>query len=251
MPVALLAGLWGLVAGAALVLGALIGWFVDVPRRVVAAIMAFGSGVLISALSFDLMDEAYTLAGFGPTGIGFVCGIVAYTGANIAVSRRGGKHRKASKGSQASEGEVSGSGLALAIGALLDGIPESMVIGVSLVGGHSVSLVAVIAVFLSNMPEGLSSSVGMKRAGRSAAYVFGVWGSIALISGLAALIGYVVFRNGSPVAVAATSAVAAGAILAMVVDTMVPESFAEEHELTGLVAGLGFLTAFALSRWTR
>ncbi|WP_434388274.1 hypothetical protein [Melittangium boletus] len=132
------------------------------------------------------------------------------------------------------------------MGALLDGIPESIVIGVSLLaGGDSVSLVAVAAVFLSNVPEGLSSASGMKQAGRSKAYVFGVWTGIALISALASLLGYVAFRGVSTGVIAATMAVAAGAILA---DTMIPEAVEGSHDLTGRITVLGFLSAFLLSQ---
>ena len=107
---------------------------------------------------------------------------------------------------------------------------------------------AVAAIFLSNVPEGLSSSVGMKRAGRSAAYIFGVWAGIAVISGLAALAGYAVFASMSPDVIAATTAVAAGAILAMLADTMMPEAFEQAHDLAGLVTVAGFLAAFVLSK---
>lgn len=135
------------------------------------------------------MDEAFKRGGFDSTAIGFVAGAGIYTAANWLVNRQGAKHRKRSGDQQPSEGEDSDSGLAIAVGALLDGIPESIVIGVSLIGGASVSWVAVTAIFLSNLPEGLSSSAGMKKAGRSAVYVFGVWAGIALISGIAALLG--------------------------------------------------------------
>jgi ZIP family zinc transporter len=132
---------------------------------------------------------------------------------------------------------------------LLDGIPESMVIGVSLLGGGKVSLVAVAAVFLSNVPEGLSSSAGMKHAHRSPGYVFGVWSTIALLSGVAALVGFVAFRGVEAGTIALTMGVAAGAILAMIVDTMVPESVEGTHDMAGLVTVGGFVVAFALSRW--
>ena len=121
-------------------------------------------------------------------------------------------------------------------------------IGVSLIGGGAVSWVAVVAVFLSNIPEGLSSSAGMKRAGRSRTYVFGLWGGIALLSGLSALCGYTVFSRFSSEVIAATTAVAAGAILAMLADTMIPEAFEEAHDFAGLITVFGFLAAFVLTK---
>jgi ZIP family zinc transporter len=248
IPIWLQAGFWGTVAGGALLLGAAIGYFVHVPQRLIAGIMAFGSGVLISALSFELMEEAYEKGGFGSTAIGFLGGAAVYTAANWLLARQGAKHRKRSGHQQTKESEDSGSGLAIAVGALLDGIPESIVIGLSMVGGHAVSAVAVAAIFLSNIPEGLSSASGMKKAGRTPAYIFGIWGGIALASGIAALVGYSVFQNFSAGVTSATTAVAAGAILAMIADTMIPEAFEHTHDLTGLIAVGGFLAAFTLSK---
>ena len=248
MPLALEAGLWGLVGGLALVLGALVAWLVRVPPRVVGAIMAFGGGVLISALACELVDEAERTGGLGPTIGGFLGGAVVYSLANAGLARRGARHRKRSGDQQPSEDEAAGSGAAIAVGALLDGIPESVVLGLSLLGGGGVGVGVLAAVFISNVPEGLSSAAGMKRAGRSAAYVFGVWGGIALASGLAALIGALVLQDASAGTLAAITAVAAGAILAMLADTMVPEAFETAHEYAGLITVAGFLAAFALSR---
>jgi ZIP family zinc transporter len=138
--------------------------------------------------------------------------------------------------------------MAIAVGALLDGIPETIGIGTTMLAGTSVSAVAVIAIFISNLPEGLSSSIGMKRAGRSITYVLGLWFVIAFVSGLAALAGYVGFRNVDPGLTAAVTAIAAGAMLAMLADTMIPEAFEETHSLAGLVTVLGFLCAFTLSK---
>ncbi|HUR61168.1 MAG TPA: ZIP family zinc transporter [Candidatus Thermoplasmatota archaeon] len=247
VPVWLAATGWGAAAGSTLLLGAAVGYLARVPQRLVAAIMAFGGGVLISALSFDLMEEAVGLGGFAATAGGFLGGAALYTAANLVVTRRGARHRKRSQ-RQPSEQEHAGSGLAIALGALIDGIPESLVIGVSLLAGQGVSLVAVAAVALSNVPEGLSSSAGMRSAGRSARYVFGVWGSIAAVSGIAAGLGALLFAHAGGGIVAATMAVAAGAILAMLADTMLPEAFEATHAFTGLITVAGFLTAFALSR---
>lgn len=248
MPVWLLAGWWGLVAGLALVVGALVAWLVRVPRRVVAGVMAFGAGVLISALAFDLVDEAERMGGLPATVAGFVVGAVVYVAANIALARRGARHRKRSGDQQPSEDEQQGSGAAIAVGALLDGVPESVVLGVSLLAGGGVGTAVLAAVFISNVPEGLSSAAGMKRAGRSAGYVFGVWGGIAAVSGLAALLGCLLLQGASAGTVAVITAVAAGAILAMLADTMIPEAFECTHLFTGLITTLGFLTAFGIER---
>ena len=248
MPLWLTAGFWGLVVGSALLIGAGMGYFLRIPQQLIALVMGFGSGVLIAVLSVSLMDHAYHRGGFGSTAVGFLAGAVVYTAVNWYLSRHGARHRKRSGDKQPSERQAQGSGLAIAVGSLLDDIPEAIVIGLSLIGGGVVSAVAVIGIFLSNIPEGLSSSAGMKRAGRPATYVFGVWGVIAVVTGIAALIGYVVFSRFSDAVVGATSAVAAGAILAMLADTMIPEAVEEAHAFIGLMAVTGFLIAFVLAK---
>ena len=242
------AGLWGLLGGSALVLGAVIPFLIKLPQRAIAAVMAIGSGVLISAVAFDLMDEAYARGGFDSAAAGFLGGALVYTIANILVSRRGAKHRKRSGSNPDESQDAGGSGTAIAIGALLDGIPESVVIGTSLLAGKGVSLVMVAAVFLSNVPEGLSSAAGMRAAGRSPRYIFTVWIGIALASGLAAALGNAALADAPADLIAGVTAVAAGAILAMLVDTMIPEATEATHDYSGLIAVLGFLAAFVLTK---
>lgn len=244
------AGLWGLLAGSALIVGAALAWFARLPQRAIAAVMAFGAGVLISALSFELMGEAFRQGGFVSTAAGFVAGAAVFTVANWQLARAGARHRTRSGRQHVQESQdfQNNNGSAIALGALLDGIPESIVIGLTLLAGGKVSLTAVCAIFLSNIPQGLSSAAGMKKAGRSAVFVFGLWVAIALISGAASLIGYYVFDGLAPEITAATIAFAAGAILSMLADTMMPEAFEEAHDFTGFITVLGFLAAFCLSQ---
>jgi zinc transporter, ZIP family len=249
MPIWLQAGAWGLFAGGALVVGAAIAWFVKVPRTVVASIMAFGAGVLISALAFDLVDEAESKGGLTATVIGFLGGAAVYVAANVVLARHGARHRKRSGDEQPSESDQQGSGAAIAIGALLDGIPESVVLGLSLLGGKGVGVGVLVAIFISNLPEGLSSAAGMKRNGRSARYIFGVWVAIAVASGLAGLLGCLLLQGASPPLIAVITAIAAGAILAMLADTMIPEAFERTHLYTGLIATVGFMVSFGVERF--
>lgn len=248
MPKWLEAGLWGTLAGGALVLGAVIALLVDVPKKAVALIMAFGAGVLVSALCFELMEDAFALDGILSSGAGFLLGAAIYAGANLAISKFGGRHRKRSTPQPRQEGDAADSGTALLVGALVDGIPESIAIGLSLLADGAVSTVAVIAIFLSNVPEGLSSAAGMKRRGLPARRILATWTGIALVSGGAAALGTTLFAGAPPWLVAATTAVAAGGILAMLADTMVPEAYSEAHNWAGLVTVLGFLVSFGLSK---
>lgn len=240
------AALWGGLAGTALLLGAAVGYFANLPHRVVSGIMAFGTGVLISALSFDLMEEAVDRGGIGAAATGFVIGVLLYSSANAVLDKYGAKHRKRSRKSAAVK-SASG-GTAIALGALIDGIPESAAIGVSLLDGEGVALVAMLAIFISNVPEGLSSTVGMKRDGKSFKSIFGMW--IAIVSALilAAFLGYSVIGSMGPVVISGAIAVAAGAILVMLVQTMIPEAVDDIHSATGPLAATGFLLAFAASR---
>jgi ZIP family zinc transporter len=170
--------------------------------------------------------------------------------ANVALAARGARHRKRSQDQQPSEDEQAGSGTAIAVGALLDGVPESIVLGLTLLSGQGVTVSVLAAISISNLPEGLSSSAGMKHNGRSARYVFGVWGGIALASGVAGLVGTLALDDAAPATISLITTIAAGAILTMIADTMIPEAYADTRLWTGLILTFGFITAFTLSRAT-
>lgn len=228
IPFAVQAGLWGLLSGFALLIGAAIGRFVTMPRRLVAVLMAFGSGVLISALAFELMDEAWKQGGILAVGVGFVASATVYTGLNVAPAAHDARHRKRSDATPREEHAVvapAGNNALLALGALIDGIPGSIVIGTSILAGGAIGWVAVAAVFLSNLPEGLSSAAGARSEGKSASFTFALSSGIALTAGVSSFAGYTLFDGASPKVLAGVQGVAAGAILAVIIDTMAPEAF--------------------------
>jgi zinc transporter, ZIP family len=236
------AAFWGFVGGAALLIGAVAGIYLPASKRLIGLIMAFGSGVLISALTFELMREAYDTAGATAALLGLLAGSLVFFCGDWLIDRRGGNRRKSPNGPQAGAGAT-----ALVLGALLDGIPESAAIGVSLIGGGSVGVAVVAAVFLSNIPESLSASAGMKATGRSTRYILGLWLAVTLASTVAAALGFGVLSGADPAVTAAIQAFAAGAILTMLADTMVPEAVEHAGALVGLLTVLGFAAAFLLS----
>ena len=229
----------GLLAGGALFVGALIAWFVNVPSRVVASVMAFGAGVLISALAFDLVGEAMAESGLLPTVSGFAVGAIVYVGVNILLDARDARNRRGSA-------EGPGTGTGIAVGALLDGVPESMVLGLSMLAGHGVSIPILTAVIISNLPEGLSSTAELKAAGRKLRFVFLLWGGIALAAAISSLLGFTILADAPVELTGFITSLAAGAMLAMICDTMIPDAFRKAHNYTGLLATLGFLVSFVI-----
>jgi ZIP family zinc transporter len=225
------------------VIGSLLGWFIRFSPKVVAYVMAFGSGILMAALSFELVGEAREQAGVGWLAAGFMAGALLFSAVNRRLNSPGVKHRKRSHIQQPA---AENTGVAIAAGTLLDGIPESIAIGLLVASGGKLSLATIAAIFISNIPEALSSTAGMRRAGRSGWFMLRLWGGIALCSGVFAILGAVFFGDAPLPVKALISCIAAGGIFAMVVETMIPEAFAETHEMSGLMAALGFVAALAL-----
>ncbi len=250
LPVFVQAGLWGLLAAFGLLVGAVIAvaFFNQLSHRLIAAVTGFGGGVLIAVVSVDLMEMAFK--GGGPIAaiFGIIFGAAVFSTTNWFLARYGARNRKRCGGcvEQPSEADHKGSGLAIAVGALLDGIPESMVIGMSLSGGGKIGMALVAGFFLSNVPQGLSSASGMKTAGRSRRYIFSVWIGIPLISGLAAAGGNLALGFAGPAVPGAILAFAAGGVLAMLAETMIPEAFEDAQPFIGLITVVGFLVAFLI-----
>jgi ZIP family zinc transporter len=239
------AGLWGFVGGASLFIGALVGVYLPVPIRVVGLVMGFGVGVLISAVAFELTGAAYDRSGAWPVVAGLSAGALTFYAGDRLVARRGAENRKDPTGTAV--GATSAASTSLVLGALLDGIPESAAIGVSLVGGGSVGIAVVIAVFLSNLPEALSASAGMKRDGRSVRYILRLWALVIIASTVAAALGFGLLGDAGDNTLALTETFAAGAVLTMLADTMVPEAVEHAGAEVGPLCVVGFICSFLLS----
>jgi len=234
---------WGLFAGSSLILGGAIALAFPIRERLLGLIMAFGAGVLISAVAFELVAEAYeTAAGSGSLALGLAAGALTFFLGDALVDRMGGEGRKRMGGTA-----VAGSGLAIVLGIVLDGIPESAVIGLGLLEGTGVSVAVIAAVFLSNLPEAIAATTGLAAGGWTRGKILGLWTAVTLVSGLASLLGYVVFDSAGPSALAFVLAFAGGAILTMLADTMMPEAFEHGGKAVGLLTTLGFGVAFALT----
>ena len=233
---------WGVVGASSLVIGALLAFWLHMSLRVIGLIMAFGAGVLISAVSFDLVVEATDLAsGSGWAAIGLFTGCLVFFGGDLLIDRFGGSQRKDTTGKQAE-----GSPLAIVLGTVLDGIPESLVIGLTIFQGGEVGIAYLAAVFISNLPESISSSTGMVSSGWKRRNVLWMWIGIAIISGLASMAGFALFQGAPADTVAFVLSFAAGAILKMLATTMMPEAFEHGRKGVGIATTLGFAVAFTV-----
>ena len=225
------AGLWGLLGQATLIIGAYLAIRFKVPKPIIGWITAFGAGTLVAAAAFELSVPAYQEAGARMTGVWIAVGAITFFVADRMVAKR------APKGEHASTG--------IALGALLDGIPESVAIAISLISGASVSGAMVVAVLLSNLPEGMASTPGFLRSGWSKGRVLALWSGIALAGGIAAALGYELLGDASSGVLGAIQAFAAGTILTMLASVMMPTAYADGKEPVGLAFVFGFaLLAF-------
>lgn len=233
---------WGALAASSLVVGALLALVRRWPPRQVGLVLAFGAGALISAVSFELAAEGLRVGTLGATAIGLGIGALIYFGLDGLIAG----HYSSGRGRA---GRISGSdpGTALALGAFLDGIPEQLVLGIGLAGGEGVGIGLLVAIFVSNLPEAIGSASEMRRSGTGRGKILRLWGAVAAICTLASVVGYVIADSTSGELRAGIDGFAAGALLVMLIDSMIPEATGESGRVAGLVTTLGFAVATALS----
>jgi len=236
--------LWGAFAASSLLLGGALTFWFRISDKMLGLIMAFGSGVLISAVAFELAHESVDLShGSGMATLGLFAGAIVFFGGDAIIDRMGGQKRKSIGASHGSE-----LGLPITLGIVLDGIPESIVIGLGLLGGHTVSLAMLMAVFISNLPEAIAATTGLASGGWSRFRILRLWLIMALVCGVASLAGFALCENAADTTQAFINMFAGGAILVMLADTMMPEAFQHGGKLTGIITVMGFALAVYFSQ---
>jgi len=227
---------WGVVAASSLVLGMLLGLARVWPSRLIGLVLAFGAGALVSAVSFELFEEGVDVGGATWVGIGLAAGALVYFVLSRAVEHIGPGG--------------SGGGTALALGAFLDGIPEQAVLGIGFAEGAGVSLGLLVAIFVSNLPEAIGSANDMRAGGASKRQIRLLWVVVAGLCALATPLGYLLAKHTGGHFQALINGFAAGALLVMLVDSMVPEATEKSGRVAGLATTLGFALAAGLSATT-
>ena len=235
---------WGSVAASPLVLGAVLGIARTWPGRLVGLVLAFGAGALISAVSFELAAQGIVEAGTRPVALGLAAGALTYFVCDLVIERRAPSGRA---GARVAGAEA---GVALALGAFLDGIPEQFVLGIGLAAGEGVGIGLLVAIFVSNLPEAIGSASGMRAAGHPPSRIAALWIGVAALCALATVAGYALADATAGTFKGAVNGFAAGALLVMLIDSMIPEGTAKSGRIAGLAATLGFALATGLSAVT-
>ncbi len=233
---------WGALAASSLVLGALLALYRRWPDRQVGLVLAFGAGALISAVSFELAAEGLRVGSLGATAIGLGVGSLAYFSLDGLIATRFSSGR-----GRTGRNSGANAGTALALGAFLDGIPEQLVLGIGLAAGEGVGIGLLVAIFVSNLPEAIGSASDMRESGASRAKILRLWAGVAAICTIATVAGYAIADAASGELRAGIDGFAAGALLVMLIDSMIPEASKESGRVAGLVTTLGFAVATALS----
>lgn len=231
--------LWGLAMASGAVVGAVLGLATHLPHRAIAGIMSLGAGLLLSAASIDVALGALAVLGGASTAVAIVAGAATFSIANAALVSAGDRKRCGDCKTQPSEANAPGSGASIALGTALDAVPEALVLGATL-RASGPDLALIVALALANLPEALSATAGMRCAARSPAYVLALWGGIALGTAAMAALSFGFLGNLGPGWLAILKAYGAGALIAMAVETMIPEAFHNGPRFSGLLAAAGF-----------
>jgi zinc transporter, ZIP family len=233
---------WGALASSSLLLGALLAFARRWPPRQIGLVLAFGAGALISAVSFELAAEGLRVGSLGAMAFGLGVGALTYFSLDGMIANRfsAGRGRTGRKAG-------SNAGTALALGAFLDGIPEQLVLGIALASGEGIGVGLLVAIFVSNLPEAIGSASEMRGAGVERAKILRLWGAVATICALASVAGYAIADAASGELRAGIDGFAAGALLVMLIDSMIPDATKDSGRVAGLITTLGFAVATALS----
>jgi ZIP family zinc transporter len=223
---------WGAVAASSLLIGALVGLLRPWPTRAIGLVLGFGAGALISAVSFELAQEGVRVGGGAAVAAGLAAGALTYYVCDVEIERRSGD---------------SDAGASLALGAFLDGLPEQLVLGLGIALGDGVSAGLLGAIFVSNLPEAIGSATAMHGGGRSRRQVVLLWTGVAVICTLASGVGFGIADTASDTLKGAINGFAAGALVVMLVDSMIPEATRQAGRTTGLITTLGFAVAAGMS----
>ena len=242
------AAFWGGLAAISLIIGAVVAVRLRPSDRVTGAVMGFGAGALIGGIAYELVPESLLKdVGWGML-LAFALGALTFFTGDWLIDRGGGKQRKRIAGGVSSAGgSEGGSGTAIFLGTLLDGIPESLVLGIGLTLGDSVSVAFLAAVFVSNIPEGIAGTSSLIAEGHSRRQVYLMWIALVIASAAAAALGYTVASSVPFLDGRIVQSFAAGAVLTMLADTMMPEAFKHGGKVVGLLTTFGFLMAQILS----
>lgn len=236
---ALTALFWGAFSSASLFIGAWMAGPMAKAHRLTGLIMGFGAGTLLSAVAYELVPESNL--GNGPGfAFGFAAGALTYFVGDHLVDKSGGADRVDI------DPDTQGSGMAMFLGALLDGIPEAFILGLTIASGGAISVAFLTAVFVSNIPQGLAGTVSLKTAGYRDRSVWRMWTLLTVAAALASLVGYLA-GDLVPHQGIYAEAFAGGAVLTMLADSMMPEAFEHGGRLVGLVTVLGYLVAATLT----
>lgn len=234
--------IFGILSVLPLIIGAILGAFLNIKERYLGAISAFGAGALIAALTFGLMEESFKLGGLDNAIIGFVIGgLVFILGDRIIIKIGGRGHRRFYD-------VESSTGWGIVFGAILDGIPESIALGIGLLLNKTVGILVLVAIILANLPEAISSAYDLKKIKKSKREIILTWTTVAFVSLIFVILGYTVFAQISESWTATFQSFASGAILAMLAVTMMPEAYKESGMGAAVGTMFGFLIIFILSK---